>query len=95
MDNPAIISWVINPNVWFIIGALVLGIGMMMDMPDIAIVLGAPAFIVAICIALLPDILHSWEMVGISYILVSIVVFIVFWRFRSLLNSGDYDVNDD
>lgn len=88
-------TWILNPNIWFVVGALVLAAGMMLDGMDVALVLGFPAMTIAFLIAFFPALLQGWIAVCIAYIVMVSLAFVLFMRFKNNISGGDYDVNDE
>jgi len=91
----SIASWILNPNLWFILGALTLAAGAVLGWMDVALILGVPALLQALIIAFFPASMQSWEAVIITYIATTSVTFALFLRFEKRISGGDYDVNDD
>jgi len=91
----SIVSWILNPNLWFILGTVILASGAVLGWMDVALILGVPALLQALIIAFFPAAMQSWEAVTITYIATTSVTFALFLRFKTRISGGEYDVNDD
>ncbi|MDQ6975737.1 MAG: hypothetical protein Q9M22_04130 [Mariprofundaceae bacterium] len=87
-------NWILNPNIWFIVGSLVLVVGMMLDGMDVALLLGVPALIIAFLIAVFPTFLQTWVAISLVYVVIVVIGFVLLMRFKNNI-VGDYDVNDE
>ncbi len=87
-------GWMLNPNLWFIVGFIILGLGMMIDGMDVALILGVPSLIISLLIAIFPHLLQTWVAVSLVYIALIVVGFFLLIRFKNNI-GGDYDVNED
>lgn len=94
MIDVNIASWMLNPNLWFIVGFCILGLGMMLDGMDVALLFGAPSLIISLLIAVFPNLLQTWVAVSLVYIALIVIGFFLLMRFKNNI-GGDYDVNDD
>ncbi len=90
-----LLAWVVNPNVWFLLGLLIIGVGVALDLMDVSIVLGLSAILLSLLMAFLPRWFASWEAVFFGYIGFSVAIFLFLLRFRRNINNDDFDVNDD
>jgi len=94
MIDVNIASWMLNPNLWFIVGFIILGLGMMIDGMDVALLFGAASLIISLLIAVFPNLLQTWVAVSLVYIALIVIGFFLLMRFKNNI-GGDYDVNDD
>ena len=86
-------EWLLNPNLWFIVGFLIIGLGMALDFLDVALIFGGTAIVLSLLIAFTPW-LDSWEKVSLAFIGITVLVFLAFMRVERNENK-DFDINDD
>ncbi len=86
-------AWLLNPNLWFIAGFLMIGLGMALDFLDVALIFGSTAIVLSLLIAF-TSWLDSWEKVSLAFIGIAVLVFLAFMRLERSDNK-DFDINDD